>query len=385
MKKRWKGFLVCCAAVGLIGLAIALSGMALGGRTALTMPMEHGIMIYRPWGSALYSSNGSIERGLVDNLVRLARYGDGLGDLDPLEDDDGLDAFLDGLEGQIEAGIEAGIENGIENFLGDLDEQIGDWAEDWDWSEYEDRAVNQWFEKGEVMMGPVEKQTLEQITDLDITAVSADVKIQQGSEYTLTILPRNKKLEVGYQMQQGRLVIKERKVPGLDLSMGQLSSNEIIVTLPDKAALGELQLQTVSGDILCDPEDMTVKTAKFYTVSGDVDAGDLTANRADLQSVSGDLELEADVSQGVSAHSVSGDINLQGKLEGELKFDTVSGDVLLEIQGLSDQYQYDFSSVSGHIQAEGKSYKRSVSKGGSPNRISVTTVSGRIQLDFEKD
>ena len=368
MKLGWKRILTICAALGLAGLLIAMVGKALGGRTALAFRTDDGMMIYRPWGSAFYGLDGDSQHGVVDNMLRLARWGE---DLEDWSDDiaDDLDDWL----GQ-----------GMEDFLDDIEDGFEDWAESTDWDALE-VDINQWFEEGEVTMGPVINEKLEEIRDLDVATISAPVRIKEGQGFAISIVQNNDRLEVGYQMKDGRLTVKERKIPGLHLNLNNLKSNEIEITIPAGVALGDAQLRSVSGSIDLDLENAAAEAVKMDTVSGRMKADGFAASQAELQSVSGRIELEADVSQRTVLHSVSGNIQAEGRLTGEIQVDTVSGGVDLEIKDQPNLYQYNCSSTSGRIQINGQSYKRSVSKADGSNRIDVVTISGRIQLEFDKD
>lgn len=382
MKLGWKRILTICAALGLAGLLVAMAGKALGGRTAVTFRTDNGMMVYRPWGSSFYSLDGASHHGIVDNMIRLTRWGDaidGAGDLDDWLDD-GIENFLEDMEDGIEDSVENSIQEGVEGWS----ENWSDWADNVDWDAL-GAEFNQWFEEGEAAMGPVVNEKLENIHDLDVTAISAPVRIKEGENFSITIVQNNDRLEIGYQIKDGRLTVKERKIPGLNLNIGNIKANEIEISMPAGVSLDGVQLRAVSGNIDLDLENAAAEAVKIDTVSGHVKADGLTADEAELQSVSGRLELDADVSRRTTLHSVSGKIQADGRLTGEIHAETVSGGVELEIKGQPDQYQYNCSSTSGRIQIDGQSFKRSASKSGGPNRVSVDTVSGKIQLEFDKD
>ncbi len=392
MKLGWKRVLTICAALGLAGLLVAMAGKALGGRTAVAFRTDEGMMIYRPWGSAFYSADGGAHRGVVDNMIRLARWGDAIDDLDDLDD---LVRWGENMEAWGEAMSDWGAYIGdwgdsigdlgdwIDQEMDDFEESFENWEDSVDWDAL-GVEFNQWFEEGEVTMGPVTNEKLGDVRELDTTAISAPVRVKEGEGFSISIIQNNDRLEVGYQMKDGRLTVKERKIPGLP-NVGNVKANEIEITMPAGVSLGAVQLRSVSGNIDLDLEDAVAETVRIDTVSGNVKADGLTASQAELQSVSGRLELDADVSQQTTMYSVSGRIQADGRLTGEIRAETVSGGVELKLEGQPDQYQWNCASMSGSILADGQSSKRSASKSGGPNRINVDTVSGRIQLEFDKD
>jgi Putative adhesin len=133
------------------------------------------------------------------------------------------------------------------------------------------------------------------------------------------------------------------RVPAKSPVVANLVSSDLKVS----ALQGELQVQTVSGD-----------------VRGEV-GGDVHAN-----AVSGDIQLTAHAAKSLEIKTVSGDITAAGG-DGQSEFSTVSGNVKVQL-GAQDRAK--FKSVSGDVSA--------TLRMGPSAQIEVESVSGDIGLQF---
>jgi DUF4097 and DUF4098 domain-containing protein YvlB len=153
---------------------------------------------------------------------------------------------------------------------------------------------------------------------------------------------------------------------GCRLSVHTISAN---IDLSDFE--GEAELQSVSGEIGIDGSP---KEVELSTVSGSITVtGKASLPAGEFKSVSGDIKVDTDLGSG-----------------GRFKFETVSGDVLLKLPR-SAAADIDASTFSGGIDNDfGEQPKKNnpylpseelhFSIGGGGARVSVQTLSGRIQL-----
>jgi DUF4097 and DUF4098 domain-containing protein YvlB len=189
-------------------------------------------------------------------------------------------------------------------------------------------------------------------SELDVTAVSADVEVQgvQGVQRLNTV------------------------------------SGDVTAELADQ----EVEAKTVSGNVRLRGHGQTARM-RVSTVSGDVHlehgAGDL-----EIGTVSGTLQVWLDTASAVRAHSTSGDVTFRGELMHGANFEatTVSGDLNVRA-GADDGYRYEVSTFSGDINncfdaqsertskyAPGKTLQGTRGAGGGYLRLK--TMSGDIEL-----
>lgn len=139
------------------------------------------------------------------------------------------------------------------------------------------------------------------------------------------------------------------------------------VYLPDTWQ-GDLQVQTVSGDIFSQIDFCLGKEADFQasSTSGDITLTKVEAGKIDVSSTSGDLRIE-DAGGDLQLATTSGEITLFTGT-GDCGISTVSGDI--HVDCLTGAFR--FSTTSGEISA-------AEVKGGGK----ASTVSGDIRLQFK--
>ena len=144
------------------------------------------------------------------------------------------------------------------------------------------------------------------------------------------------------------------------------SNRSVEIYLPKKA-YDDLDINTVSGDIIIDKAlGSTFKEYSFNTASGDINTY-LEGTGANINTVSGDISIGGKLSSGTVINTVSGDTTLSGITSNSLNIDTTSGDV--KLNG-SDAKSISIHTISGDISGELYGKKN----------ISVNTVSGDKDL-----
>ena len=78
MKKGFRNFVLLCVGVGVVGVAMAAAGAAMGGQTSLRLNRPGASLEITPWGIS-FSQRSSTSHGLLDGLDEML---DALDDLD---------------------------------------------------------------------------------------------------------------------------------------------------------------------------------------------------------------------------------------------------------------------------------------------------------------
>jgi DUF4097 and DUF4098 domain-containing protein YvlB len=218
---------------------------------------------------------------------------------------------------------------------------------------------------------------------LDVSNVSGEVTIRGWDRPEVQVkgeIGDEQKLEFSADGDRTRIEVHSERDPhndddaDLDIrvpSTSRVRANTISANLHVTGMTGELELQSVSGDI--DTEvfgaDVTVQTISgsievaghhqtaemhLSVVSGDAwvrdIAGDLTA-----RTISGDLNVRAGKLRRTRIDTTSGDVHVEAGLDpaARLEVDSTSGDLVLELCGKPDG-DYELTSFSGDIQAYGR-------------------------------
>lgn len=149
---------------------------------------------------------------------------------------------------------------------------------------------------------------------------------------------------------------------------------------------GEVQLKTTSGDAKLRGSSARVSAE---TVSGSL-ALALNKVALVLTTVSGDVVIDAEEVTNLNAQTISGDVQLNATLspQGNYRIATQSGDVTLNLERGGAELR--FESMSGELsgargdQAGSGSWprrSRALSVGGGGPKVSVSTMSGDLQVN----
>jgi DUF4097 and DUF4098 domain-containing protein YvlB len=144
----------------------------------------------------------------------------------------------------------------------------------------------------------------------------------------------------------------------------RIGPTTLLLQVPLQAAL---DIDTVAADI--DIDGVAPGDLQIDTVSGDIVVA-AAPRRARIQSVSGDQRLTLN-SPRVSTESVSGDVALNGRLKAEVAVETVSGDIRIDSRGEALR-SLRLNSVSGNADAS-----IALAAGG---EVKTETVSGDVRL-----
>lgn len=220
---------------------------------------------------------------------------------------------------------------------------------------------------------------LEQLTELDISTISACIVIETGPAYSIAIENNNTIVGLRYTVERGKLKVVEKQV-GHNLFGSR--SNHLTITLPKGVALTQAKVKSVSGSL--DIRGFCADTLMASTTSGGIYVQDVQTKELFLSSVSGKIELKGDVQQMVRAKTVAGKVFLAGKLLGEIWATTVSGRIELNVTDPLGAYSYECSSISGRIQVGGSSAKRRLTGGSGKNKLNLSSVSGNLIATFQE-
>lgn len=133
---------------------------------------------------------------------------------------------------------------------------------------------------------------------------------------------------------------------------------------------GEIQAETVSGDLTFHGQLSRVERLSCKSVSGDID-WEGSAQQAQFQTVSGDIMLSGQLGQ-LQATSMSGEVEVAGAVADSARCSSTSGNIRVESTQLPQRME--LSSKSGDCQA------RIPDVG--PFCVHFKTTSGRFQSDF---
>lgn len=238
-----------------------------------------------------------------------------------------------------------------------------------------------------IKINQYETYDLNSINDIDIKAVSSEIKLIPVSGDNINI----KFYGSSTKKNAPKLVTKEINDkllieiihPTLFFNIGSLKDTQLDIEIPSKYH-GELEIDTVSGDIFF--KEFELKKLDIDLISGNIEGELFTSNNIYLESVSGDINLNQFMGA-LTTNTISGDVTLNyQKLNEDLDIETISGDVKIYLPINSDFY-LDYETISGNINNQFAINVDSSDRNGLQGKvgsgisdIDVDTVSGNLNI-----
>ncbi len=162
-------------------------------------------------------------------------------------------------------------------------------------------------------------------------------------------------------------------------------------TIHSEASGDDLQVKTISGDILVTGTGAQPAAYTVTTVSGDITLAKI-GGEIEVETVSGDLTVEANELSRARLRTTNGDMGVVTKLPSTARLDieTINGDVSLKILGTVDA-AFDIHTFNGDIKScygdervrsreRGPGHDLNFTRGEGSARVRVKTLNGDVDL-----
>ena len=233
-------------------------------------------------------------------------------------------------------------------------------------------------------------------SEVNVDTISARIEVVHSDSYAVEVIWHGERaFQVDPQnVHNGVLIIDTRQAERnqnhpVNIGVGSNNTNVIRIHAP---SVTELTLNSVSGRIVTENVEWTRLTATSVSGRVQITNNSNIAEFIDVQSVSGRIQVEGVQWQQLEAQTVSGRIEIRGIPYGNTNMNTVSGRIEMEvIDRRHDEFNYDFTSVSGRVEVDGTrvatsihSGRRNISQtvGNDAPWIRGETLSGRIEINF---
>lgn len=243
-------------------------------------------------------------------------------------------------------------------------------ARDFGWSDAEDE------EQGVPSQG---------VLRLDVeTTGDVDISLDGDPEAPIQVEGNMSRMEV-FVAEDGVLKVRPlRTASNQFFTFRGASSQDVSLTIPARR-WESVRVFTATGDVDMG-DDLEVGQLTVQTASGDIDCQVKSCERAELRTASGDIYLEGNAAQ-LQAETASGDVHLDGPM-GQVKVSTASGDVELSgsvwkahvksmsgdvwVKSMTLPAELELSSKSGDVEVR-------VPDNG-PFKVNASSVSGSVDL-----
>lgn len=231
------------------------------------------------------------------------------------------------------------------------------------------------------------KRVSERLTafhDLDMEVGIADMYVQTGKEYALTLESSGADrsgvpYELHYKNENGKLSIWS--TPEKLSTDGKPTPNgKVVVTLPEGAALEKVSIENGMGDLKWSGCGLTERLECDLGMGDAILSGSLRGD-IDLDLGMGNAELSGDMSGDIDLDLGMGDAEVSGKLTGNIRIDNGMGDIWLDLDQPASSYSYQLNAMSIRLNGE-KQYHQSVKGGNGGSTLRLSCGMGDISLTF---
>lgn len=250
-------------------------------------------------------------------------------------------------------------------------------------------------------------------TKIRFQAGSADIKIlcSKDSYFHLYTEDPSDIKYLEYKIEEntyyGRVCNRrEGSIPGFNILMGFLGGQVDKVILEIPQGMGELSVESLSGDI--QTEQIQVTALSFSTFSGDITAEDIHCQSMTCCSKSGDIEVKKVHTESMVIETISGDVRYKqihtpiftchttsGDVSGKhldsqsVYVKTVSGDGKIHLDCFGEPYYACTKTISGDMKVKGglqvSSQEFQNLRVGEGRKVSFSSVSGDCVIKAAKE
>lgn len=234
-----------------------------------------------------------------------------------------------------------------------------------------------------------EDTKIDGFTDIDIDVMSANIFLVYGDDYSLKYNIHDREKIETLDVSNGVLHFSTTFKLDMNVDYGDWY---VQVTVPKGTEMGDLNLNTVSGNIAI--EDSILKNAKLKSISGEVSIINSKIDTAEIKSVSNKILIEdseilkikaenksddillTGTFHDIDLYSVSGDLIIKGTPSNQSKIETISGNIDLFLTEDSEVSAKSYGEIKYNNNDQG--YQFSNSQGS--DYIYLKSVSGKIQI-----
>lgn len=213
-------------------------------------------------------------------------------------------------------------------------------------------------------------QKLEELKNLEIEVVDADIYLTTGSDYSITYR-LNQKEDIENFKQVGDTLNFKTKIHG---RLGFYHDDwQVVITIPADVKLENVRLKTISGDIISNISN--INNLELHSVSGDIKLKETKTSDLKVKTTSGDIEFN-NSHENVFLDSISGDIEFNGDIANALTIKTISSDIELDFNHAVDIETKGLADV----EINGLIVKKAYDDPHASALITIDVVSGDIEI-----
>ena len=230
---------------------------------------------------------------------------------------------------------------------------------------------------------------IDSFTDINVVVMSADIYLIYGDKYSLDYnIHDREKIKI---FDVSNEILNFNTSFNLDFKV-DYGDWYVKVTVPKDAKIGDINLKTVSGNIII--EDAVLKTANLKSTSGEVKIISSKIDMLEIKTISNKILIKDSTILNVKAkntsdniiltgrfsdvdiNSVSGNIKINGSISDFAKIDTISGNIDFTSTVPLEVVAESVGKIKYNNNNQG--YKFNNSKN---NNFHLKSVSGKIQIN----
>lgn len=213
---------------------------------------------------------------------------------------------------------------------------------------------------------PGTAEPVEQFTAIDVEIGVGEITVQTGDDFAILVESAGKDksgtdYEIQYQLQRNKLRVWSTP-QDVQTGNGNDISGNVVITVPESWALGEIELKTGVGNIALDG---------------------FLADEVDAKTGVGDMTVKQVAVTELSMTSGVGGIMLEGALGRETELKTGVGDITVDADCSAEDCAYELKAAAGDLQVDGQRFVMKAKKEkGSAYELEAETGVGDIEVCF---
>ena len=215
-------------------------------------------------------------------------------------------------------------------------------------------------------------QTYENVNNIEIETVSANLIIKSGEEFKVEAY--DMKNNFTSKLRNGTLKVEETKMWNL---LNNLSGT-ITIYIPED--INRLKVDSGAGKIEVD--DINVNYAKIDQGAGKLTIQNSKFNSSDIDGGAGEISIKSSELSNLKLDAGVGKIDLEAKILGNSKIECGVGEMNINLLGTEEDYSITAEKGIGRLQIKG--IERS-SYGTGNNKIKLEGGIGSIEVNFKDE
>ena len=220
---------------------------------------------------------------------------------------------------------------------------------------------------------PSKEMVFDGFTDIIAQLAVTELRVEPGEDYSMTIVEGAGK-SFSYKVENSTLLLKEEESKPIH----DTESSQIVITVPEDAYLGEIEIQQGVGEIVI--RDLTFRELDISAGIGNTELEHLSVESLTIEGGMGNIKgRNLKVSKELDLDNGVGTVDLAGDFCGEIELDNGVGKMEISFERSQKNYYVEIENGLGDLTIHGDG---AIGGKSSVNQIAGSNGIGSMTLNF---